>query len=75
MIREKKIPLYFMEFALQLQHWSKFAQKISIKILRKVQMSCALEFKAHSNIDDDPCKKIWMSGYPEPLSSIHTLMF
>ena len=54
---KKKFPLYVLEFALQLQHWTKFDQKISIKVLRKVQMSCALELKPHSNIDDDLGKK------------------
>ena len=56
MICEKKLTLFVLEIALQLQHWSKFAQKnyISVKVLRKVQMSCALELKPHSNIDDDP---------------------
>ena len=56
MIREKKMALYVLEIALQLQHWSKFARKnyISVKVLRKVQMSCALELKPHFNIDVDP---------------------
>ena len=72
MIHEKKLPIYVLEFALQLQHWSKFAQKISIKVLRKVQMSCALELKPHSNIDDDLWKKIWMSGYPKSQNKNYT---
>ena len=72
MIREKKSALYVLEIALQLQHWSKFAQKNSIKVLRKVQMSCALELKPHSNIDDDLGKKIWMSGYPKSPHSNYT---
>ena len=46
---KKKLPLYVLEIALQLQHWSKFAQKtyVSEKVLIKVQMSCALELKPH----------------------------
>ena len=59
MIREKKLVLYVLEIALQIQHWSKFAQKnhISVKVLRKVQESHALELKHHLNIDDDLWKK------------------
>ena len=51
---KKNLALYVLESALQHQHWSKFAQHISVKVLRKVQMSCALELKPHSNIDDKP---------------------
>ena len=56
----KKLALYVLEIALQLQHWSKFALKrqISVKILWKVQMSWALELKTHFNIYDDLWKKI-----------------
>ena len=55
MIREKKLALYVLEIALQLQHWSELAQKnhTSVKVLRKVQESRALELKPHFNIDDD----------------------
>ena len=55
MIREKKLALYVLEIAIQLQHWSKLARKnhISVKVLRKVQESHALEPKPHFNIDDD----------------------
>ena len=69
MICEKKIPLYVLDFALQLQHWSKFAPKISIKVLRKVQMSCALELKPHSNIDDDLWKKFWCLDTQNPCAA------
>ena len=52
---KKKLALSVLEIALQLQHWSKLARKnhISVKVLRKVQESRALEPKPHFNIDDD----------------------
>ena len=51
----KKLALYVLEIALQLQHWSKLARKnpILVKVLRKVQESHSLELKPHFNIDDD----------------------
>ena len=57
---KKKLPLYVLEIALQLQHWSKFAQKtyVSEKVLIKVKMSCALELKPHLHSDNDPWKKL-----------------
>ena len=53
---QKKLPLYVLEIALQLQHRSKFAQKtyFSEMVLRKVQMSCAFELKPHLHNDNDP---------------------
>ena len=52
---KKKLALYVLEIALQLQHWSNLAwiNQISVKVLRKVKESCALELKPHFNTDDD----------------------
>ena len=62
---KKKLPLFVLEIALQLQHWSKFTQKtyFSEKVLRKVQMSCALELKPHLQNDNDLWKKNYRFMY------------
>ena len=56
MIREKKISALCIGNCPTASTLVKIGPKnhISVKVLRKVQMTCASELKPHFNIDDDP---------------------
>ena len=56
MIREKKISTLCIGYCYTASTLVKICKKkhISVKVLRKVQMSCTSELKPHFNIDDDP---------------------